>query len=107
MQFDSVTEEVILLAAQVEVVHEWIEAGLLPGIRLGSELQWLRVRARDLENFIDKNLLGQMLESAQQKIQSSHRIRLVGSKPILISNQPTKNRKRSDRKIIDSASNIL
>jgi hypothetical protein len=69
LQLYSVAEVAIILDAQVEVVHKWIEAGLLPGIRLGSELHGLRVKARDLENFIDKYPRGQTVEPARQKIQ--------------------------------------
>ena len=49
----TVAEVAIILGTNAKMVNEWIKDGLLPAFALGKEKHFLRVRALDLENFID------------------------------------------------------
>jgi len=46
----------IILDVDVKMVNEWIDDGLLPYLRLGKEKVFIRIRAQDLENFIDTQI---------------------------------------------------
>ena len=56
MQFYTIAEVAIILETKVGLVHEWVQEGMLPAVQFGSEQHMLRIRAQDLENFIDLHL---------------------------------------------------
>ena len=52
----TIAEVAIILSTETELVHKWIDDGLLPALHLGDGKSFLRVRMVDLENFIDEHL---------------------------------------------------
>ena len=56
MQFYTIAEVAIILETKVGFIYEWIQDVLLPAVQFGSEQHMLRIRAQDLENFIDMHL---------------------------------------------------
>ncbi len=63
MQFYTIAEVAIILATKVGSVHKWIQEGLLPAVQFGSEQHMLRIRAQDLENFIDMHLRNGLIKA--------------------------------------------
>ncbi len=55
-QLFTVAEVAIILGVSIEFVHVWINNKLLPSFQLGKETHFTRVRAQDLENFIDTQI---------------------------------------------------
>ena len=55
-QFFTVAEVAIILGVNIEFVRQWIGDQLLPSVQLGKETHFIRVRAQDLENFIDTQI---------------------------------------------------
>ncbi|MCX6064846.1 MAG: diguanylate cyclase [Chloroflexi bacterium] len=49
MQFYTIAEVAIILETKIEVVHKWIQEGLLPAVQFGSEKHMLRIRAQDVK----------------------------------------------------------
>ncbi len=45
-----------MLGVNIKSVHLWIDDKLLPSVQLGKETHFIRVRAQDLENFIDTQI---------------------------------------------------
>jgi hypothetical protein len=63
MQFYTIAEVAIILETKVCLVHGWIQDGLLSAIQFGSDKHMLRIRAQDLENFIDMHLRDGLIKS--------------------------------------------
>ena len=53
-QLYTVAETAFILGANTQLVHEWIDGGLLQALELGNGKLFIRVRGLDLENFIDE-----------------------------------------------------
>lgn len=56
LQLFTVTEVAIILGVQADLVNKWIADGTLPFLQLGKEKFFTRVRAQDLETFIDTQI---------------------------------------------------
>ena len=55
LKFYSITEVAFIIGVSKKSVHKWINEGLLPAFRVGSNSRLLRVRQQDLEDFIDEH----------------------------------------------------
>lgn len=56
LQLFTVSEVSVILGVEIDLVNEWIRDGKLPWIQLGKEKIFIRIRAQDLENFIDTQI---------------------------------------------------
>lgn len=56
LQLFTVTEVAIILGVDADLVNQWITDGTLPFLQLGKEKIFVRVRAQDLETFIDTQI---------------------------------------------------
>ncbi len=56
LQLFTIAEVAIILGTNTKTVHQWIDDGLLTTVQLGNEKHFLRVRAQDLEAFIDAHI---------------------------------------------------
>jgi excisionase family DNA binding protein len=66
MQFYTVAEVAIILETKVGLVHVWIQEGMLPAVQFGSEQHTLRIRAQNLENFIDTHFRSGLIKTDHQ-----------------------------------------
>ena len=66
MQFYTIAEVAIILETKVGYIYEWIQDGLLPAVQFGSEQYMLRIRAQDLENYVDMHLRSGLIKSYHQ-----------------------------------------
>lgn len=53
LQLFTVAEVAIILDVDVDLVNQWLNEKLLPSLKLGKGKTFIRIRAHDLENFID------------------------------------------------------
>lgn len=63
-QFYSAAEAAIILETSVGEIRNWIQDGRLPSVRFGNEPHLLRIRAQDLEQFIDQYLRSGLIKPA-------------------------------------------
>ena len=67
LQFYSTAEVAIILETNVKVIYAWIEEGLMPSVQFGNEKHMIRIRAQDLEKFIDAHLRNGLIKPAEPK----------------------------------------
>ena len=59
-QFFSIPEVAYILGVSRRLVSQWISEGVLPAVRLGPGQRLVRVRAQDLNAFLEKYRTGQI-----------------------------------------------
>lgn len=56
LQLFTVAEVAIILGVDVDWVNKWISEEILPSLQLGKEKFFTRIRAQDLETFIETQI---------------------------------------------------
>ena len=56
LQLFTISEVAIILSTNTKMVTQWLDEGLLKSVHLGNDKNFLRIRALDLENFIDEQI---------------------------------------------------